>query len=425
MAKLAISETKDYLLLDGEKFFYLADTCWSAFTNPSYDEWIYYLDYRRVQGFNAIQIDILPQWDRSESENYMDPFQPLPGGGWDFDRRNEAYFDRAERMIEAAVDRGFIPALVVLWCNYVRGTWGSKIDPRRIIPMEKLEDYVCYVAERFGKYNSIFVISGDTNFESEESVEYYVKAMDIAKRVAPNSLTTMHLSGGLYDIPDRILYSPNYDFYMYQSGHRRDRQYLAYELAQRFYSMPIKRPIVNGEPCYEGIASIRACEKYGRFNRMDVRRAIWQSLLSGAKAGVAYGAHGIWSWHRGGEYRYSASYGQPYHWMTALRFPGAFDVAFARWIFERYDLFDIKPANDKLLNETSEIRVSEGKDKIVVYAPYECSVRLRIDGSAYRWEGIELEGRRIFKPRVIVHGDEAVIEAAEFNGDILLIGYYG
>jgi hypothetical protein len=123
MAKLAISETKDYLLLDGEKFFYLADTCWSAFTNPSYDEWIYYLDYRRVQGFNAIQIDILPQWDRSESENYMVPFQPLPSGGWDFDRRNEAYFDRAERMIKAAVDRGFIPALVVLWCNYVRGTW--------------------------------------------------------------------------------------------------------------------------------------------------------------------------------------------------------------------------------------------------------------------------------------------------------------
>jgi hypothetical protein len=38
MARLAIFETKDHFLLDGEKFFYLADTCWSAFTNPSYDE---------------------------------------------------------------------------------------------------------------------------------------------------------------------------------------------------------------------------------------------------------------------------------------------------------------------------------------------------------------------------------------------------
>ncbi|MEM4461593.1 MAG: DUF4038 domain-containing protein [Candidatus Bathyarchaeia archaeon] len=423
MPRLYISSTRDYFLTDEERFFYLADTCWSAFTNPSYDEWRYYLEYRFMQGFNAIQINILPQWDRSYSENYMDPFQPTPGGGWDFDKRNEAYFDRAEKMIEIAVDMGFIPALVVLWCNYVRGTWGSRIDPSRIIPVEKVEDYVCYIAERFGKYNPIFIVSGDTNFETEESIEYYTRAMDVVKREAPNSLTTMHLSGGLYDIPDRILKSPNYDFYMYQSGHRRDRQHLAYELAQRFYNIPVKKPIVNGEPCYEGIGSIRMYDRYGRFTYIDVRRAIWQSLLSGAKAGIAYGAHGVWLWYKGGVYRYSDVYGQPYHWIVALKFPGAFDAAFARWVFERYDLFDIEPANDRLVNRTDEIRVSIGRGKIVVYTPYNCSVGLRMDGAAYRWEGIELEGRRIFKPRVEVRGDETIIKMADFNSDILVIGY--
>ncbi|MCX8170852.1 MAG: DUF4038 domain-containing protein [Candidatus Bathyarchaeota archaeon] len=408
---------------DGEKFFYLADTCWSAFTNPSLEEWEYYLEYRGMQGFNAIQINVLPQHDRSVSENYMDPFEPLPDGGWDFGRRNEKYFDRAEKMVEMAVDRGFTPALVVLWCNYVRGTWGSKISPKRIIPMEHLEEYVTYVAERFGKYNPIFVISGDTNFEAEDSIAYYKTAMDIVKRVAPSSLTTMHLMGGLWEIPEVFVKSPNYDFYMYQSGHHRERQHLPYELAQKFYNMPVKRPIVNGEPCYEGLGSIGDHEKYGRFNSFDVRKAIWQSLLSGAKAGAAYGAHGVWSWQRGvREYGYAAAYSIPYDWRTALHFSGAFDAAFAKWIFEKYDLFDIKPANESLLNKSSEIRVSKGKDKIVIYAPFNAEIKLSAEFSSYKWEGIELRGRRIFKPKIEVDGGRLTVKTTEFNGDILIIG---
>jgi hypothetical protein len=423
MGKVSVSDTRDYFLRDGEKFFYLADTCWSAFTNPGYDEWEYYLDYRRMQGFNAIQINILPQHDRSESNNYVDPFEALSDGGWDFSRRNNKYFDRAERMVEMAVERGFTPALVVLWCNYVKGTWGSKINPKRIIPEEKLEEYVNYVAEKFGKYYPIFIISGDTNFETEEAVKYYEAALDIVKREAPKSLTTMHLMGGLWEIPEVFVKSPNYDFYMYQSGHSKESQHLPYDLAQKFYNLPVKRPIVNGEPCYEGMGSIRAYEKSGRFNNFDVRRAIWQSLLSGAKAGVTYGAHGIWSWQREErKYKHAAIYGIPYHWSIALHFPGAFDAAFAKWIFEKYDLFDIKPANEKLLNETSEIRVSEGKDKVAIYTPFNTEIKLKVDSSLYKWEGIELENRRVFKPKYKNEGDHAVIEMTGFNGDLLIIG---
>ncbi|MEM3815276.1 MAG: DUF4038 domain-containing protein [Candidatus Bathyarchaeia archaeon] len=421
MAKISISNTRDYFLKDGEKFFYLADTCWSAFTNPTLDEWEYYLEYRRMQGFNAIQINVLPQHDRSESDNYIDPFEPLPDGGWIFNKRNERYFDRAEKMVEMAVEMDFTPALVVLWCNYVKGTWGSKINPKRIIPLEHLEEYVAYVAERFGKYNPIFIISGDTDFETEEAVAYYKVSMDIVKRAAPNSLTTMHLMGGLWEIPEVLVKSPNYDFYMYQSGHHKDHQHLPYELAQKFYNMPVKRPIVNGEPCYEGHSH---GGKYGKFGRFDVRKAIWQSLLSGAKAGTAYGAHGIWSWHKRGKMFWGERFsGMPYEWSTALRFLGAFDAAFAKWVFEKYDLFGIKPANEKLLNETPEIRVSESEDKVIVYTPYSWDVKLRLNGVSCKWEGIELESRRVFKLRVKGLSDCIIIEMPDFNSDALLIGF--
>jgi len=422
MSKITISETRDYFLKDGGKFFYLADTCWSAFTNPTLEEWEYYLEYRRMQGFNALQINILPQHDRSPSENYIDPFDVLPNGGWDFNRRNEKYFDRAEKMVEMAVERGFTPALVVLWCNYVKGTWGSKITPSRIIPLEKLEDYVSYVADRFGKYNPIFIIGGDTNFETEDAVEYYKTAFETVKKRCAASLTTMHLIGGLWQVPETLVKLPSYDFYMYQSGHGKDAQHLSYELAQKFYNMPVKRPIVNGEPCYEGMGSFKFYNKYGRFNKFDVRKAVWQSLLSGAKAGVTYGAHGIWSWQKKGEYPVAGIWDTPYHWSVALRLPGAFDVSFAKWIFEKYDLFDMKPANEKLLNETTEIRVSEGKDKLIVYTPFNTDIKLKNDESYDEWEGIDLEARRIFKPKVDKTENSLVVKMAEFNNGLLIIG---
>jgi hypothetical protein len=420
MGKITISSSKDYFLKDGERFFYLADTCWSAFTNASLDEWRRYLDYRKMQGFNAIQVNILPQHDRRESENYIEPYEVLPDGGWNFNVRNDRYFDRAEEMVEMAVERGFTPALVVLWCNYVRGTWGSKIAPNRIMPLELVEEYAAYVVERFSKYDPIFIISGDTNFESEEAVIYYKTAMDIVKKLAPTSLTTLHLMGGLWQIPDVLVNSYNYDFYMYQSGHSKEHQHLAYELAQKLYSMPVKWPVVNGEPCYEGHSF---GGKYGRFASFDIRKAVWQSLLSGAKAGVAYGAHGVWSWHRKGKKFWGQKFsGPPFEWDVALRFPGAHDVSFAKWIFEKYDLFGLEPTNSVLVDEIDEIRVAETKDKVVVYCPYSWDISLRLDDKPFKWEGIELESRRVFRPRIEASDCYLKVGMAEYNADALIIG---
>lgn len=424
MEEIKISQTKDYFVRGNKEFFYFADTCWSAFTNISMDEWKYYLNHRKIQGFNSVQIDILPQWDRSETDIYIDPFEVLPNGRWNFNKINEKYFDRADNMVEMMIEEGFTPALVVLWCNYVPGTWLSKRDSSYVIPKENLEDYLYYVIEKFKKYNPIFIISGDTNFETEEATEYYLKALKIAKEVAPKSLTTMHLCGGFWELPEEIVNSPYYDFYMYQSCHFKDKQNWTYEIANKFYNMPVKRPIVNGEPCYEGLGSIMSFNKYGRFTRSDVRRAVWQSLLSGAKAGVTYGAHGIWSWEKDvGDYKFIEGYGKPYNWRDAIKFPGAYDVSFAKWIFEKYDLFDIEPHNEILINETEEVRVSKGKDKIVIYSPFDIEIAIREDDENYDWEGIELRERRYFKPQIKIDVENNYhIRVNKFNSDFLIIG---
>ncbi|EAC5524850.1 DUF4038 domain-containing protein, partial [Listeria monocytogenes] len=66
--KITVNQNKRTLLRDGQHFFYLADTCWSAFTSIQENDWITYLDKRKEQGFNTLQINVLPQWDRSRGQ---------------------------------------------------------------------------------------------------------------------------------------------------------------------------------------------------------------------------------------------------------------------------------------------------------------------------------------------------------------------
>lgn len=421
MSTIKISYTKDHFLKNGRKFFYLADTVWSAFTNASFEEWEEYLDYRRTQGFNALQINILPQHDRSEPVFQVGlPFELGSNGKMDFTKPNEQYFLRVEKMLETACEKGFTPALVVLWCNYVKGTWGSRINPDEIIPLELVGDYVSYVAERFRKFKPVFIASGDTNFETDEATAYYKLALDTLKRKAGECLTTMHICGGLSDMPEELENSPSLDFYMFQSGHVKEGQNIPYILAEKFYKKKVKRPVVNGEPCYEGISH---GTEYERFSAFDVRKEIWQSLLSGAKAGVTYGAHGIWPWHKKGRrYRGWPFGGIPYEWRIALRFPGAWDAAFAKWFFEKNDLFNLEPANDILLNETPEIRVSKNHEKIAVYSPFNADVKIRLNVSGYEWEAVELRTRKIFKAEIETSVEQSTIKMHKFNSDVLFIG---
>ncbi len=138
---------------------------------------------------------------------------------------------------------------------------------------------------------------------------------------------------------------------------------------------------------------------------------------------MSYGAHGVWSWHKKGKkFKSGAFSSMPYEWQTALRFPGAWDTAFARWLFEQYDLFDIEPANDILLNETPEIRVSKSDKKIIIYSPFNVDIGLKLDISSYEWNAIELQTRKVFNPEVDIFIDHSIIKMNEFNSDVIFIG---
>lgn len=393
---------------NGEEQFILADTCWSAFTNATIEDWKYYINYRAKQGFNVIQVNLLRQWDASASDLGLHPFDVNEDGTYNFSEVNDKYFDRVYEMVKFAKQKGITVALVLFWVNYLPDTWATKLKKTSLFPKELVEEYIDFVVEKFGELEPIFFISGDTDFPSSEVInEYYNKALNRLKEISPKSLAALHIRGREPKIPDDLRLNNNLDFYMYQSGHNIEYQYMAYTLAEKFNSTIPKRPVINSEPCYELMGYSRRV--YGRFSREDVRRVAWQTVFSGANAGITYGAHGIWSWHNE-QLEFDSSVGEafetPYDWRDALKFEGAWDYSFLRRFVEKEKIFHGEPDQSILLNDTDEIRVIKVKDRIYVYIPSNIKIRLKGQYNSKNIYYIDLETKNVENAKVEYVEDE-------------------
>ena len=83
---LKVSENARYLVHeDGTPFFYLVDTAWASFGNVPLALWEPYLCYRKMQGFNALQISILTIiHDRSIGPGLVEPFTEKENGVYNY-----------------------------------------------------------------------------------------------------------------------------------------------------------------------------------------------------------------------------------------------------------------------------------------------------------------------------------------------------
>ncbi len=378
MGRITVDANASTFLKDGKPFFYLADTIWSAFTNVTMEEWADYLQKRKEQGFNVLQINTLPQWDRCMSDIGIYPFETADGNVFDFSKWNDEYYEHARTMCKMAVEEGFTLALVVLWLNYVPCTWGSKVVSSNIMPADFVEEYAARVVKEFDEFDPIYVISGDTDFTCEESISYYRKALDVVSALSPDSLKTMHICRGNSALP--MEFAQRLDFYMFQSGHNCFEQDKAYLLPLTFAEQFPKKPMLNAEPCYEQMGFSRNI--YGRFRREDIRKAAWSSVLSGACAGITYGAHGIWNWQKP-DAPVNPVLGEGFDcsmpWTQAIHFPGAWDYGWMKEFFERFHITQLIPANDLLVDLSPEIRMAKTPNEdYLIYLPH--NTRLKIKG---------------------------------------------
>lgn len=420
--RTAIAVDGTHFVRAGEPWVMVADTAWSAFADASRREWLQYVRARRAQGFNTVLISVLPiLHDRATRADARDPFELDADGHYDFARPAAGYFEHAAWMVEAAAELEVTCALVVLWCNYVPGTWGAALTPWGVMTADQRNAHIDRVVAAFAEADPVFVISGDEAFAEPAQTEVYLDALKRVKRAAPWCLTTMHSTPSAV-LPAQIADAPQLDFYAYQAGHDADRQDLTWLLAAQYLGAGVRRPIVDFEPCYEGHGYNAG---RGRFVREDVRRAVWWGILGGAAAGVGYGAHGVWQWYRPEARFTNPGFSlEPFPVDAALRFPGADDAAFAAEFSRTHRLFDLVPRQDLLLSELPEtFRVAASTDlsRIAVYAPDPRAIRLGVDVSRYNLTAWDLSGRRPV-PLIVSAGDGGdTIAQPDFLSDAIVV----
>lgn len=416
---------------DGTPFFWLGDTVWAAPALARPEEWRDYVRYRSGQGYNVAQMNSLIQWDGAEGELRL-PFVRKDGGAEDYSRIRPEYFRYLDGLMEEAADSGIVPALVVLWFNYVPETnlsWGKTWNPP--MSLEEAERYAAYLGARYAAYGTVWLISGDTDYGTAPAYAYYDAAARAVRQASPYpALMTAHLNGGLFT-PEALNGKDWLDFHMLQSCHCRDSADRALRFAERDRAYSPARPVLNGEPCYEGLRMMDADNTDGLvFTREQVRETAWTSVLGGANAGFTYGVHGLWPWHREGLPYGHMNYGLPYSWEEALRLESGEDMARMKRLLVTLPWWELEPRDGvrQAASDGAGVRIQAaavpGDRLLAVYVGAASDLRLPLAADrpcAGTWFDPSTGDSEPARLKVLPGGEGWLAERARWAGDAVLV----
>lgn len=357
--------------VDGTPFLWVGDTWWHGFVTEkiSDDEFRDFAARRAAQGYSVVQIVALAP----EAGPFDEAVKSRAGWPWqvDFVAPNLHWWDDADSRIEALVDAGLVPCIV--------GSWGYHFA---ILDNRQMHRHWREMVARWAAYPIVWCLSGEptlalyedmltvtARLEREANGEEISRAaviqvlepviqvqLALFNRIAHalpeldpfDRLTTTHVYPG--EMPWEILDDEStVDFWMLQTGHAGFNDLAnAVDAVNRAYDHAPVKPVLNGEPSYEGIAG-SSWEDVQRFQ-------FWSHLLSGA-AGHTYGAHGVWAMNTPefpGQYS-----GLAPSWKEASEFTGGRDVgAGASWL-RTLDWHAMRPNHDLVTpHQTTENRLA-------------------------------------------------------------------
>lgn len=421
MRTLSIAPDGTSLCLDGEAVPLVMDTAWSAFGEATESEWRLYLAARRRQGFDAVLVTaVAVPHDRMERSGAREPFALDAAGHLDHARPDAAYWETARRFMAIAHHEYDLRLLlVVLWNDFVPGTWGAAVAPHAVMAPEARRDYLRLVIDTFGDLEPVFVVGGDDLYDVPEANAVYVETADLLRAACPRSLLTTHSAPRAVlpvELADRI------DFFLHQSGHNQENQELPWTQPEWYLRYRPRKPLINSEPPYElhGIVG-----GLGRWGRADVRRASWASVLSGASAGIGYGAHGVWMWAATtGSFTAAAASLAPFSWAETLTLPGALDVSLMGYLMRLHRMHRLGPAQDLLEpmpDAAFRLAASPDRDLVALYLPYPLGVGIRLGLHGHRITAWDLAERAPLVVDARVDGSVTRLEPLFSTGDQLVI----
>ncbi|HXK10110.1 MAG TPA: glycoside hydrolase family 140 protein [Vicinamibacteria bacterium] len=327
---LKVSENRHFLVYeDGRPFFYLGDTAWELFHRLTREEASFYLEDRAHKGFTVIQAVALAEFDGLSAPNAYghcplrenDPARPAVRDGPAND-----YWDHVDFVVDVANSLGLYVGLLPTWGDKWNRKWGK--GPEIFTP-ENAAAYGEWLGRRYRDRGIIWILGGDRPVETEAQREILrAMASGLRKGDGGTHLVTLHPSGGesssAYFRGEEWL-----DFDMRQNGHATEFTG-HYDRTRADYDRTPPRPVIDGEPIYEGHPVSFKAEELGYSIAADVRRPLYWDLFSGA-CGHTYGHHSVWQfWAPGRE----PVNGPLLPWVEALDAPGAHQMQHARRLLE-------------------------------------------------------------------------------------------
>lgn len=325
--RLQVSASNRFLQYsDGTPFLYMGDTAWELFHRLTFQEACRYLRDRAAKNFNVIQAVVITELDtvgRPAACGYPSLID------MDINKPNPGYFAHIDSVISYAASLGLYMAVLPIWGDKVDKQWG--IGPK-LLNVARARRYGHFLGKRWRSHpNIIWIIGGDRSGGGSNKAVWNALAEAI-KENDHNHLMTFHPQGehssSMWFHDESWL-----DFNMFQSGHCQSSYDIYRRLLFNDLSLSPRKPVMDGEPRYEDIP---VCFKGGkRFSAIDIRRALYQSVLSGA-CGFTYGNNNVWQMYAPGR---KPECSATTYWYNALSMEGACQLKYFIELWHRYKIY--------------------------------------------------------------------------------------
>ena len=355
MQQLKVSANKRFFqTINGKPFFWIGDTGWLLFVKCSREDAIRYLETRKQQGFNVIQVMVLH--DMNNTKNVYGDFALLnedvskpnvtPGNNF-ADKEAYDYWDHVDFIVDEAAKRGIYMAMVPIWGSNVKG---EKVS------VQQGEAYATFLGNRYkNKSNIIWLNGGDV--KGTEGLEVWKKMGETIKQLDAKHLMTYHPRGRTSS-SDWFHNEAWLDFNMFQSGHKNYAQDTSSNETNHYgednwkfvdvdYKLKPVKPTMDGEPSYENIPHGLHDSLQPRWTDADLRRYAYWSVFAGG-AGFTYGENATMQFNKMGDW--TANYGVRMNWKDALLSPGATQMIHLKKLMLSKSYFDRVPAQELVVD---------------------------------------------------------------------------
>ncbi len=366
--KLVISADKRYLQYeDGQPFFWLGDTGWLLFTQLTKEQIQQYLKDRHKKGFNVVQVMIIHEMPEVNiygeyAFNNNDFTSPkLTNRNSSSDEVEHNYWNLIDFAVDEAFKNNIYLAMVPVWGNIVK---------KKMFNVLNASTYITWLANRYkNKPNIIWMNGGDVKGSINEKVFNIVGST--FKSIDSNHLVTYHPFGRTSSA-DWFHTATWLDFNMVQSGHKDYTQDSVgadnWKLINDGFNKIPTKPIIDGEPSYEGIPHGLHDTTLPYWNADDVRRYAYWSVFSGS-FGHTYGNNSIMQfYHQSSKLK---AYGVKKYWQEAIEDSGSNQMQYLKNLILSRDFYSRTPAQNVIVGNNQKqyehLVATKGKDFIMIY----------------------------------------------------------